>query len=889
VKHLPLYPNGTPSPTDNRVPAPSSGLGCTACELSSGAKYAPLANYVLGRRMSGGAEKGAPSVAVVFEAPTRGEDAGGDPFSSATYRTLVEIIRASSTHRVVPMYAVHCAPGNAEVTAEHVTACRGHLHETIAQGAAAVHLIIAVGPLAHIAVLGRKVAADLVPNTVSVIDAFWAKRVPVICLPAASVLRKDPARTRWRIADAIETAQNVARSIHHGRLATTFVQSYEDHLRVLGVLKKADALVFDTETVGRLHTPTFYVEELSFAVNDSNAVTYGRDVLGDRRVRSDLKALLENHAVCKVGHNIKYDLLALRTWLNVHCFGHPLRDTRLDHKLLHADSVGDLATCAEMVGFGGHKEEARAAIDVVKHDLNALASAPKRALTKSGKPRKPPTLKYLDESEVDPEHLEDIQQGADTEAYAQAYIPWRIRARYNALDAMSTYWLDKLNADRFDMSNRELSEGRMAVANEIVRPAISALVEMEATGIRVDTAALDIFTQFLKSEIAVVQSRLNHYPGVNFASPKQLAELLYDKLGLPVLAETPSGGRATGEEVLLELAEKTKHPLPKDVLAFRELEKLLGTYAEGMKKHIRVGPNGPRIHPSTLLDGAGTGRLSSQNPNMQNVPSPDRDTPGRPAFGKMARDIFVADPGCVLLEVDMSQQELRIAGMLSGDPVILECYKNNEDIHRGTAAIVYGVPLAAVTKEQRARSKTVTFGLVYGKTDRGLAKQLNITVAEAVRIRKAVLGRFKKLAEFCERCLASARRDGGAYTWWNGHERARWRPLPAINDMTDEGFGARINAENAAVNTPVQGLAADIVTASLFPIVARFRKDNLDAQLVNTVHDSVMINVREDQLPLAAKIMREVMLGHNTNGFPLGVDMKVGKSWGSMTEYHLPG
>ena len=887
MKKLPLYPNGIRSPLDTHVPPPSGAKGCTACDMHTAGIVSPIPICVVQNKAFLRGEATEVSL-VVFEAPTRGEASGSSAASSATHSTVLRVIAALDSNILLSAYALRCCPGNRPVEDTHIEACRGHLLDAVnsLSRGYTITRIYAVGAIAHRALLGRVVSAGMIPHAVSTIyPCFAPQGIPIISLPDAGVLRRNIPSAQNAVLNglsAIHTSKvDLAQSLTAPKDRNThLVQSVEDHKSAFATIKKLAHVVFDTETVGRLHTPLFRVVSITFGGVTGASITYDGDLLEDHTVLNDFREFFTTSTAVKIGHNIKYDLLAIWCWLGVRVIG-PVIDTRLDHKLISSTSAGDLATCAEMVGFGGHKNEARAAVDLVKRDLVALANADMRSPLKSGKPRKPPTLHYLTAAEVDPAHLAEIRDGADTEAFAQAYIDPRVRARYNALDVHATAALHRLNEQR-------LVAGRLAVAEEVVRPAILALTEMEATGLRVDVGALDIFTTYLESEIAVVQQRLAKYPGVNFSSPKQLAELLYDKLGLPVLAETPTGGRATGEEVLLALAEKTKHPLPKDVLAFRELEKLHGTYAEGMKKHIRYGDRGPRIHPSTLLDGAGTGRLSSQNPNMQNVPSPDRDKPGRPAFGKMARDIFIADPGCVLLEVDMSQQELRIAGMLSGDPVILECYQRGEDIHRATAAVVYGVAPEAVSKEQRSRSKTVTFGLLYGKTDRGLSKQLNITVDEARHIRQAVLGRFKHLAKWCEDMLSQARRDGGVFTWWNGHAMARWRELPAINDQTEEGFGARINAENAAVNTPIQGLAADIVTASLYPIVHRFHKEGVNAQLVNTVHDSVMVNVALEDLPRAARIMREVMTGHNTMGFPLAVDMKSGPRWGSMSEYHPP-
>lgn len=273
---------------------------------------------------------------------------------------------------------------------------------------------------------------------------------------------------------------------------------------------------------------------------------------------------------------------------------------------------------------------------------------------------------------------------------------------------------------------------------------------------------------------------------------------------------------------------------------------------------------------------------NSQDPNTQNAPSPDRDDENGTQYGHMARDCFIAAAGYTFVEIDTAQQEARVAAKLSGDQVLIGCFESGEDIHRTTASVVYGIAPGNVTKKQRSDCKAVFFGLLYGKTDFGLAKQLGVTEREAARIRSVILGRFVDLAAWCKEQIAFGHKHGGVFTWWNGHEEARWRPLYGIAAQGDEGKGQRFNAENSCINTPVQGLAGDIVTSSLLKIVKRLREQRIDARLVNTVHDSAMVEVRIGQEVQAACIMRDAILGQNCEGVRLAVDFKIGTSWGSM-------
>lgn len=857
---------------------------CTRCALSQGASTVCMdAEF---SSTTGKPVDGDPVLVLISDYPGRNEDATGRPLVGQTGQFLRDLTKKHWRGNVLIDNAIRCSPGRTEVDESNADACRAFGAERLSRFNGSIDRIIAMGTWANYSVLGFKVPVlsarggyGWYLDETKIDQGIGAALVPVYVLPNPVMALRNHFLRRDFVADFEHAVTRPAPAFDLIDTQIKLVENCNDAVDFVGWAHQQSSIAFDTETAGRMHNRNFRVHAVSFASPDDPSVVwvFGRKALSDPKVVAWLKHILENEDISKIGHNIKYDMLAMWCAFRIQTQAVELHDTRLIRKLLEATIDGGLDVAATLVGMGSHKQEANAAIKAIRKDLAALAGEPLRKPLASGKSRAPVSLSYLRRDQVEVSHLEEIRAGQDTWAFAYGYLSDDILHRYNAMDAMATAML-------FGRVYPKIAAlaGRLAIYNEVSMTAVRALFEMEKWGLKLDTMAVQQFSMYLNMKLEAIDARLKVYGDINYDSPKQLAELLYDKLGLvePKNSRTASGQRGTGEEVLLQLA--SHHKIVRDILERRTLAKLKGTYADTLLGYRR---DDGRVHSTTLTDGAESGRLSSQDPNMQNAPSPDRDEEGGEQYGHMSRDCYVAEDGYLFLEVDTKQQEARVAAKLSGDEVLLACFSSGEDIHRTTASVVYGIPPGNVTKKQRSDCKTVFFGLLYGKTDYGLSKQLGITDTEASRIRGVILGRFKKLARWCQKQIEFGREHGGVFTWWNGHAEARWRPLYGIAAQGDEGKGQRFNAENSTINTPIQGLAGDIVTASLWKLVCGLRERDIDARLVNTVHDSMMVEVRIGQELAAARVMKEAILSQNCEGVDLDVDFKMGTSWGSMKEW----
>lgn len=878
-RRLPLSPLG-----DMDMPRAATNTACARCELSRSASTICMDAELW---TPPGANPTGPILGLVLDYPTRGEDGAGRPLLGQTGKLVRDLVAQHWNGRVFIDNAMRCVPKSPKFDEDNADACRPYGAARMDQIAPDLDRMVVMGTWATYATLGFKVPVQSARGGYgwyldeSRLDrGVRAAMVPVFILPSPHAA----IRNRWMLRDFKEDLTwALTRATPQLAAIDTqikLVENCNDAADFAAWAHQQSAVAFDTETAGKMHNRNFRVHAVSFASPDDPSVVwvFGRKALADEKVIGWVRNILQNEDIPKIGQNLKYDMLAMWCAFRIQTQAFILHDTRLIRKLLEATIDAGLDVAATLVGMGGHKDEANAQIKAIRTDLALLAGEPLRPPRKDGKPLKPITLSILRREDVDPAHLDAIRAGEDTWSFAYGYLTDDVLHRYNALDALSTALL-------FDLIFPRIAAlpGRHAVYTDVTMTAVRALFEMEKVGMLLDVGATQQFSDYLGMKLAEIDNRLKVYGDINFNSPDQLAELLYDKLGLPEPknSRTASGKRGTGEEVLEQLAGK--HKIVRDILERRSLVKLKGTYADAFMRHRR---DDGRIHPTTLIDGAETGRLSSSDPNLQNVQSPDRDDETGTQYGHMTRDCFIAAAGFTLVEVDTAQQEARVAAKLSGDEVLIACFApGGEDIHRTTASVVYGIAPANVTKKQRTDCKTVFFGLLYGKTDYGLAKQLGVSEHEAKRIRGVILGRFKKLAKWCESQIAYGRTHGGVFTWWDGFEEARWRPLYGIAAQGDDGKGARFNAENATINTAVQSLAGDIVTGSLWQIVQRMKAAKLEARLVNTVHDSVMVEVRLGDEHAVACIMRDVILGQNCEGVHLGVDFKKGTSWGSMSSW----
>jgi len=404
------------------------------------------------------------------------------------------------------------------------------------------------------------------------------------------------------------------------------------------------------------------------------------------------------------------------------------------------------------------------------------------------------------------------------------------------------------------------NNGLLRVFEDIELPLCPVLASMEAAGIIADRSALEAFGAALSEGTEGAERAVYEMAGetFNINSPKQLGAVLFEKLMLPAPKKTKTG-YSTSAEVLEKLIGK--HPIIEQILEYRELSKLKSTYAEGLLRVI--APDG-RIHTTYQMTVTATGRLSSTDPNLQNIPV-------RRELGGEFRKMFVAAPGCVLVDADYSQIELRLLAHMSGDETMIRAFAEGEDIHRVTASQVFDTPLAEVTPTQRGRAKAVNFGIVYGISQFSLAKDVGVSVAEAKRYMDSYLEKYHGVRDYMKRVVEDARRDGYVSTLYG---RRRWLP-----ELHSSNFNIRSFGERVALNMPVQGTAADIMKLAMIRAVRRFETEGLRARLLLQIHDELIAECPEDEAETVRRVLCEEMEHAASLSVPLTVSAGVGRSW----------
>ena len=392
---------------------------------------------------------------------------------------------------------------------------------------------------------------------------------------------------------------------------------------------------------------------------------------------------------------------------------------------------------------------------------------------------------------------------------------------------------------------------------EIELPLCRVLAEMELMGFRVDAGALQAFGRELSGAIAALEEKIYTYAGkFNINSPKQLGEVLFDRLGLPHGKRTKTGW-STNAEVL----EKLEHPIVRDVLEYRQYTKLRSTYVDGLLKVI--GPDG-RVRTSFQMTVTATGRLSSTEPNLQNIPT-------RTELGSELRRMFVPAPGCVLVDADYSQIELRLLAHISGDGAMQEAFRSGEDFHAVTASHVFGVPLDQVTGAMRRAAKAVNFGIVYGISAFSLSQDLGVSAAEARAYMDAYFARFPGVKKYMEDVVARSRETGYVETLFH-----RRRALPEIKASK---FATRSFGERVALNMPIQGTAADIIKLAMVKVFRRLRGEGLKARLIMQVHDELIVECPESEMERVKSLLAEEMEGAFPLAVPLTAEAHSGGNW----------
>ena len=403
-------------------------------------------------------------------------------------------------------------------------------------------------------------------------------------------------------------------------------------------------------------------------------------------------------------------------------------------------------------------------------------------------------------------------------------------------------------------------QGMWDLYRNVEIPLVFTLRQMETDGIAAEKEALSVYGAELAERIGELEAQIYEEAGeeFNINSPKQLGVILFEKLQLPGGKKTKTG-YSTAADVLEKLAPD--HKLVADILEYRQLAKLKSTYADGLQAVI--GKDG-RIHSTFNQTITATGRISSTDPNLQNIPV-------RMELGRLIRKAFVPKPGCVFLDADYSQIELRVLAHMSGDENLIEAYREAEDIHRMTASKVFHVPLEEVTPLQRRNAKAVNFGIVYGISSFGLGQDLGISRKEAEAYIQQYFETYPGIHEFLNRCVEDAKEKGYSVTMFG-----RRRPMP---ELKSSNFMQRSFGERVAMNAPIQGTAADIIKIAMIRVAKRLKEEQLKTRLLLQVHDELLLEVPEDELEKAEQILEEEMTGAAHLAVKLEIDMHTGNNW----------
>ncbi len=583
----------------------------------------------------------------------------------------------------------------------------------------------------------------------------------------------------------------------------------------LARLEAAKLFVIDTETTSLDYIQARIVG-LSFAVEAGTAAyiplahTYvGAPPQLDREaVLGRLKPLLEDPARPKVGQNLKYDMSVLANHgIGLQGIAH---DTMLESYVL--DSTAS------------------------RHDMDSLA------------------LKYLGHRTI---HFEDIAgKGAKQIGFDQ--VPIEAAGPYAAEDAEVTLRLHQAFWPRL-----EQQPGLARLYQEIEIPLVPVLSRLERQGVRIDRERLAAQSRDLTGRIAALEDAAYRVAGrpFNLGSPKQIGDIFFTEQGLPVVEKTPKGAPSTSESVLQQLAD-AGHELPRIILEHRGLAKLKSTYTDKLPQ--MVSPVTGRVHTSYHQAVAATGRLSSSDPNLQNIPIRSED-------GRRIRLAFIADPGCKLIAADYSQIELRIMAHLSGDERLLAAFAAGQDIHSATAAEVWGLAPDQVSADQRRSAKAINFGLIYGMSAFGLARQLGIERGEAQAYVDRYFQRYTGVKDFMDRTRQQARRDKYVETLFG-----RRLYLP---DIDHSNQGRRAGSERTAINAPLQGTAADIIKRAMIAADGWIQTERPPVRMIMQVHDELVFEVEEVAVPEAAERIRAAMESAADLAAPLLVQIGIGDNW----------
>ncbi len=586
------------------------------------------------------------------------------------------------------------------------------------------------------------------------------------------------------------------------------IEKKEDRQRIIDLFLTKEFLSIDTETTGTDPIGAKLVG-LSFSVEENQAfyVPVPQDREEAQKIVDEFKPVYEDGRILKIGQNIKYDLMVLQNY-GITLEGE-IFDTMIAHYLLQPE---------------------------LRHGMDFLAEA------------------YLNYRTI---HIEELIGPKGKNQKSMADLPPAQVYEYACEDADVTLKLKNV----FEPMLKE--EGCYDLFREVEMPLMPVLAWMERNGVRIDAEALKETSALYTKEMNRLEEEIHDLAGgsFNIASPKQVGELLFERLKISERPKkTKTGQYVTSEEVLEAL--RTRHPVVEKILEHRGLKKLLGTYIDALPK--LVNPETGHIHTSFNQTITSTGRLSSSNPNLQNIPVRNEE-------GKEIRKAFIPEPGCEFFSADYSQIELRIMAHLSGDPHMIEAFREGHDIHAATAAKIYKKPLEDITREERRKAKTANFGIIYGITAFGLAGRMGVSVTEAKELIDGYFATYPKVKEYMQRSIETAREKGYAETVC--HRRCYLRDIGSHNSVV-RGY-----AERNAINAPIQGSAADIIKIAMIAIYRRFREEHLRSKMILQVHDELNFSVYPEEKERVRQIVIEEMERAYAMQVPLEADYGWGKNW----------
>ena len=601
--------------------------------------------------------------------------------------------------------------------------------------------------------------------------------------------------------------KNINNTVHNYILADTTEQISE----IVSILKSAIEICFDTETTG-IDANDAELVGLSFSIKPGEG--YYIPCPADQKETSGrlkfFEQLFNDETKIWIGQNIKYDMLLLK-WYGYELKGN-IFDTMLAHYVIEPDG---------------------------KRSMDALSA------------------KYLG---YEPVHIDElIGKKGKSQGNMRDVEAGKIK-EYAAEDADITLQLKNIFLPQLKQKEVE------RVFYEVENPLVKVLTAMEFEGIRIDEGFLNEYSKELEKEAKVAEESVYQQAGVRFnlASPKQLGEVLFDKMQIdPKAKKTKTGQYATGEDVLLKLAGNNK--IVDDILAFREFTKLKSTYVDALP--LMINKKTGRVHTSYAQAVAVTGRLSSNNPNLQNIPI-------RTERGREIRKAFIPrDKDHVLVSADYSQIELRIVAAISGDVNMCEAFKTGKDIHNATAAKVFNVDEKEVTREMRYKAKSVNFGIIYGQGAFGLAENLGIPRAEAREIIENYKKQFPGIQKYMDDTINFARENGYVETLMG---RKRW-----LKDINSANFTVRGFAERNAINSPIQGSAADMIKLAMIKIHHEFNKHNFRSKMLLQVHDELVFDAHKDEVEMIKPIILNCMQSALAlpNNVPTDAEIGAGKNW----------